>query len=815
MCQKRFAATHKANKEIHKCQEHISTIKKYFNVRFPLFSSTLESHITDTFMEFSSSFNGFFTYLQSPRITSIQCAHEQFPQQLFFKAFIFGQKKAHLILESITSGSTVDRIQLRSDYGNLHSIKQNIISRTPNIAEHLNELIRELIDVAQEMEEVAIERIYRPGYANLDDKAVVNLTNLVLPTDIQLCLSFGPKFVFAPNKDLYSLVHFLDDFCHHLESNFPVETFLEAYKQLSIEMHRDALHFRNDRDIWLDFLRYRIMKFKHTHSDVCIARSDKGKHTVLIYKNDYTNKMNDLVENSKDYIELPEFNIQSLEEKNNYFVKCLSDLQTVDGLSIDNCTFIAKMYGLIKIHKHGYPVRPITAACSAPGFKLAKALTHILDTIFPENGFHIKNSASFVLQLSKIQIADSDTMMSFDVISMFTNIPIDHMIELIKKRETLIMSKYKIPFQLFKEILEFLLCECAIFSWNSKIYRQNDSLAMGSPLSPILAKILMTNIIDFILPLIPSAPKFLALYVDDSFWIADSAQIDFILAKLNSYHHRIQFTVEKESNGQINFLDTTIIKYKEDDHFKLLTRWYKKSFASSRLLNYFSFHEKSCIIETARAYIKMVLKLSSGEFFHENKFILETILRKNSFPETEIMALMRENYTFMKPLTVKPKEFTGRYIPIKYRGNLTQRIKQKIHPFLPDARLVGTPDRVSTKHFSHLKDEVDVSLKTNVVLIFTCSCKEKRIIRHTNFRGRASEIMDSMKSNDDTSSSSCTNGQHVFSKIKCIQCKNFSSTIRTHSMISYAYRDAIADTVFCLPQYYITKCLNLDKYTQQ
>lgn len=73
---------------------------------------------------------------------------------------------------------------------------------------------------------------------------------------------------------------------------------------------------------------------------------------------------------------------------------------------------------------------------------------------------------------------------------------------------------------------------------------------------------------------------------------------------------------------------------------------------SGRLLNFYSSHKRTTITETAKAFIQTVLTLSDPEFFSENKPKVEKTLRDNAFPETKILTLMNDEYTFM-PRNIK------------------------------------------------------------------------------------------------------------------------------------------------------------------
>ena len=132
-------------------------------------------------------------------------------------------------------------------------------------------------------------------------------------------------------------------------------------------------------------------------------------------------------------------------------------------------------------------------------------------------------------------------MISFDVKSLFTSVPLHQTIEIILSK---VYQEKKIKTSISRNILRELLCLCTKevhFMFNDKIYIQNDRVAMGSPLGPLLAKIFMTSLEEEVIPkLMPYLCNW-KRYVDDTHTYFSPEKVDFILTKLNSYNPNIQF----------------------------------------------------------------------------------------------------------------------------------------------------------------------------------------------------------------------------------------------------------------------------------
>lgn len=109
---------------------------------------------------------------------------------------------------------------------------------------------------------------------------------------------------------------------------------------------------------------------------------------------------------------------------------------------------------------------------------------------------------------------------------------------------------------------------------------------MGSPLSPIIADIVLQDLEKKALKAINVELSFYFRYVNDIIMSAPVDKINDILDVFNGFHKRLQFTIELEDNRELSFLDLSL---RVVDNLIIIDWFHKKTF-SGRYLSFFLHH---------------------------------------------------------------------------------------------------------------------------------------------------------------------------------------------------------------------------------
>ena len=321
----------------------------------------------------------------------------------------------------------------------------------------------------------------------------------------------------------------------------------------------------------------------------------------------------------------------------------------------------------------------------------------------------------------------SDILVSFDVISLFTNVPLKFTIDVITNKIYESSSRPAVTKEDFKKMLEFVTS--GLFLYRDKLYKQVDGVTMGSPLGPTLVNFCLAHFESQLLNHDSnenSSPALYARYVDDIFCVFRSgSSYQEFLNKLNKMHTNLKFTAEV-GPSVLPFLDTCVsLPSKEGDTYT--TKVFRKSTYTGLMLNFSCLCPKKWKFGLVQCLLHRAYLISSDwHIFSKEIDFLKSVFVKNGYPVDFFFAcvnkFLNNKYdTVSNAKIVEEKVETIFFVP--YVGLPSMIFGRKIRELLSrnygiDVRIVYSTFKV--KNYFSLKCRTPLPLLANVVYKFNC-----------------------------------------------------------------------------------------------
>ena len=396
-----------------------------------------------------------------------------------------------------------------------------------------------------------------------------------------------------------------------------------------------------------------------------IRKADKSSTYVILNKKDYLDKINELLDDTSKFKHITKNPTDELKQKANALISSLNAAQ--DNIHLQKIIgdySPGYIYGNVKIHKDGNPLRPIISQVPTPTYHLAKSLNKIITPYIP-NTHTIKSTDEFVDLLHSSNC--KGIIASLDVESLFTNVPLDDTIDII------IQCTYhhptipppKMPAKILKSLLELCTRGAPFTAPDGKMYLQVEGVAMGSPLGPTFANFYMGNLENKVFDKIDK-PSIYVRYVDDCFLQIDNEkQLDIL-----KYHFEknsvLKFTYELSVDKKLPFLDVLV----ESTQNKFGTTVYHKPTNLGNCLN----ADSECVDRykdsVVKNYLNRAYKVSQNwhDFNREVEYIKQ-ILINNNYSNIKVDTLIRK---FLEKKQTCKENATARpnIIPIFYNSQM-------------------------------------------------------------------------------------------------------------------------------------------------
>ena len=175
---------------------------------------------------------------------------------------------------------------------------------------------------------------------------------------------------------------------------------------------------------------------------IIIRKADKSNMYVILNKDEYLDKIDSILSDTSKFKLVTRNPTEQLKQRANKLIEALNAAH--DDIKLSKIVGDYKpgyIYGNVKTHKIGNPLRPIISQIPVPTYNLAKKLNQIISPYIPDQ-FSLKSSTDFIdlLQTSKRDGIIASFLAPFLVWNfikqvrrwyLFTNVPINDTIDII------------------------------------------------------------------------------------------------------------------------------------------------------------------------------------------------------------------------------------------------------------------------------------------------------------------------------------------------------------------------------------------------
>ena len=210
--------------------------------------------------------------------------------------------------------------------------------------------------------------------------------------------------------------------------------------------------------------------------DRLVLSADKGNCVVIMDKQQYDEKASYLLSDRNTYSILKSDPTSKTQRKLN---KMLLDLKKPGKISESTYKMLyssdglcPRFYGLPKIHKTGIPLRPIVSFVNSPTYAVSSYLAKILSPVVGNTDYTVKNSCDFADFIRGKTLDAGNELVSFDVVSLFTKIPVVLAINVAEKRlkqDASLGQRTSLPVEDLIDLLSFCL-NTTQFAYNGTYY---------------------------------------------------------------------------------------------------------------------------------------------------------------------------------------------------------------------------------------------------------------------------------------------------------------------------------------------------------
>ena len=332
---------------------------------------------------------------------------------------------------------------------------------------------------------------------------------------LPLFRSIRLKLMFKTNNDSYSKLIYVANPTFRPQ---PAPPYIEGFMKYSLKRASEAKFFVQQPRYNLNRRMRTLLRNMQGQNKLKILNTDKNLGPAVMTYTQYNEFCMHHLEQANTYERVDEIPLNLIKSRITEYYNSL--IRTAPNQAKDariivhdlDSTDSAYFHALPKIHKTPMGCRPIVSSIKSPTNGLSKWLTYMLGPISTQIQSYVRDSDSLQREISQLKVEPLDILYTFDVVDMYTSIPIEEALHAVH------WFLARIQHSLTNIILTGLriVLDYNFFTFGDSKWKQLRGLAMGTPVAPVLATLYLGYYEETkILPLCRQCLRMYKRYLDD------------------------------------------------------------------------------------------------------------------------------------------------------------------------------------------------------------------------------------------------------------------------------------------------------------
>jgi hypothetical protein len=330
---------------------------------------------------------------------------------------------------------------------------------------------------------------------------------------------------------------------------------------------------------------------------------------------------------------------------------------------------IPNFHAIPKVHKEPWKLRPIVPSHSWITSCVSVVLDHLLQPILKQIDWIVSSSKEVITRLQKVTLLPQKPLwiLTGDVVSFYTNIPIDDCVAITSAGWRRFCRDSSIPEKTIRSMVRFIM-ENNYLEYQGQYFRQRNGLAMGTSSAPVIANIYAARYEHGLRLHLDPRIRFYGRYIDDCLCLFQGTR-----EEVNEFCDNFRIgpleVTWSVSDARDSFLDIEIMKAAWPDTCAVHTRLFRKNLNKHLYIPWSSAHP----LHVKKGFVKAELTrfailCSRPGYFADARQEFYGNLRRRGYPPKELDEWFTQVDYRDRPKLLLPREDEESTAPLMLRG---------------------------------------------------------------------------------------------------------------------------------------------------